>query len=116
MTAAIEREVREETGFEVTVGRLIGVYSDTRLQVVRYPDGRVWHYVNLCFACDLRGGVPGLSRERRSRSAGSPPTPCPRTCCRSPAPHRRCNGRPLGALHPMTRTQPVVVLELRGPE
>ncbi len=56
VTAALEREVREETGLEVTVGRLIGVYSDPRLQVVRYPDGRVWHYVNLCFACAPRGG------------------------------------------------------------
>ncbi len=55
---ALEREVREETGFEVTVGRLIGVYSDPRVQVVRYPDGRVWHYVNLCFACAVRGGSP----------------------------------------------------------
>ncbi len=58
VTAALEREVREETGYEVAVGRLIGVYSDPRLQIVRYPDGRVWHYVNLCFACELRGGAP----------------------------------------------------------
>jgi ADP-ribose pyrophosphatase YjhB (NUDIX family) len=58
VTTAIEREVREETGYEVTVGRLVGVYSDPRFQVVRYPDGRVWHYVSLCFACDLRGGEP----------------------------------------------------------
>jgi glycerol 3-phosphatase-2 len=58
VTAAIEREVREETGYEVAVGRLVGVYSDPRLQIVRYPDGRVWHYVNLCFACHLRGGQP----------------------------------------------------------
>jgi ADP-ribose pyrophosphatase YjhB (NUDIX family) len=56
VTDAIVREVREETGFEVTAGRLIGVYSDPRFQVVRYPDGRVWHYVNLCFDCALRGG------------------------------------------------------------
>ena len=58
VTAAIEREVREETGYEVAVERLVGVYSDPRFQVVRYPDGRVWHYVNLCFACDLQGGAP----------------------------------------------------------
>jgi ADP-ribose pyrophosphatase YjhB (NUDIX family) len=58
VTAALEREVREETGYEVAVGRLVGVYSDPRFQVVRYPDGRVWHYVNLCFACALRGGEP----------------------------------------------------------
>lgn len=56
VTTAIAREVHEETGFEVGVGRLIGVYSDPRFQIVRYPDGRVWHYVNLCFACELRGG------------------------------------------------------------
>lgn len=58
VTAALEREVREETGYEVAVGRLVGVYSDPRFQVVRYPDGRVWHYVSLCFACALRGGEP----------------------------------------------------------
>lgn len=58
VTAALEREVREETGYVVAVGRLVGVYSDPSFQIVRYPDGRVWHYVNLCFACDLRGGTP----------------------------------------------------------
>jgi ADP-ribose pyrophosphatase YjhB (NUDIX family) len=58
VTAAIVREVREETGYEVAVRRLVGVYSDPRLQVVRYPDGSVWHYVNLCFECELVGGAP----------------------------------------------------------
>lgn len=58
VTAAVVREVREETGYEIAVGRLIGVYSDPHLQIVRYPDGRVWHYVNLCFAGALRGGEP----------------------------------------------------------
>lgn len=58
VTAALAREVQEETGFEVTIGRLVGVYSDPRSQIVRYPDGRVWHYVNLCFLCDLAGGDP----------------------------------------------------------
>ena len=61
VTAALEREVCEETGFEVVVGRLIGVYSDPHLQIVRYPDGRVWHYVNLCFACELRRGTLRLA-------------------------------------------------------
>jgi ADP-ribose pyrophosphatase YjhB (NUDIX family) len=55
--AATSREVREESGLEVEPTRLIGVYSDPRLQVVGYPDGRVWHYVNLCFAAALRGGT-----------------------------------------------------------
>lgn len=56
VAAATVREVEEETGFDVAIERLVGVYSDPRVQVVRYPDGRVWHYVNLCFACSLRGG------------------------------------------------------------
>ena len=53
---AVIREVREETGLQVTVGRLVGVYSDPALQVVRYPDGNVWHYVSVCFECAVRGG------------------------------------------------------------
>ena len=54
---AVVREVREETGLDVRPRRLIGVYSDPRLQVVRYPDGNVWHYVSLCFECAVRGGT-----------------------------------------------------------
>jgi ADP-ribose pyrophosphatase YjhB (NUDIX family) len=61
VTAAVAREVREETGYEVRVGRLVGVYSDPRFQVVRYPDGRVWHYVNLCFLADVIGGQARLA-------------------------------------------------------
>jgi len=38
--AATAREVREETGLEVTIRRLVGVYSDPELQVIRYPDGK----------------------------------------------------------------------------
>ena len=57
ITAAVQREVNEETGLRVSTRRLIGVYSDPRLQVVRYPDGNVWHYVNVCFECAVRGGT-----------------------------------------------------------
>jgi ADP-ribose pyrophosphatase YjhB (NUDIX family) len=46
---ATRREVREETGYEIEVGRLIGVYSDPRSQVVEYPDLRRVQIVNLCF-------------------------------------------------------------------
>ena len=56
VTAAVAREVLEETGLRVTVRRLVGVYSDPSLQVVRYPNGMVWHYVNLCFECVRRSG------------------------------------------------------------
>ncbi len=53
---AIVREVLEETGLIVTVRRLIGVYSAPAIQVVRYPDGNVWHSVSVSFECSVRGG------------------------------------------------------------
>jgi 8-oxo-dGTP pyrophosphatase MutT (NUDIX family) len=56
LATAVVREVNEETGLTVVPRRLIGVYSDPALQVVRYPDGNVWHYVNACFECVVRGG------------------------------------------------------------
>jgi ADP-ribose pyrophosphatase YjhB (NUDIX family) len=46
---ATQREVREETGYEIEVGRLVGVYSDPHSQVVEYADRRRVHVVNLCF-------------------------------------------------------------------
>ena len=53
---AIIREVREETGLTVEVVRLIGVYSDPKVQVVRYPDGNVEHYISSMFACRILAG------------------------------------------------------------
>ena len=56
VTEAIQREVEEETGLRVEVVRLVGVYSDPKLQVVRYPDGQVIHFINTCFECRIVGG------------------------------------------------------------
>ncbi len=53
---AVRREVHEETGLVVGVRRVVGVYSDPELQIVRYPTGHVWHYVNVCFECTRRSG------------------------------------------------------------
>ena len=72
------REVREETGLVVTVRRLVGVYSEPALQVVRYPDGNVWHYVSLCFECVVRGGTMTTCDETLSLKYVSP-TRLPRT-------------------------------------
>jgi ADP-ribose pyrophosphatase YjhB (NUDIX family) len=57
VSAAIAREVREETGLETEIVRLVGVYSDPRLQVVRYGDGNVVHYVSIFFQCRVLDGV-----------------------------------------------------------
>jgi ADP-ribose pyrophosphatase YjhB (NUDIX family) len=46
---ATQREVREETGYEISVGRLVGVYSDPKTQVLEYPDRARVQSVNLCF-------------------------------------------------------------------
>ncbi len=46
---ATAREVFEETGVVIDVGRLIGVYSDPARQVIAYPDGNRVQSVNLCF-------------------------------------------------------------------
>lgn len=46
---AAAREVYEETGVRIEVGRLVGVYSDPAIQVIEYRDGRRVHAINLCF-------------------------------------------------------------------
>ena len=56
VTEAIKREVQEETGLLIEVMRLVGVYSEPKLQVVRYPDGRVVHFINTCLECRIVGG------------------------------------------------------------
>ena len=49
VAGAVAREVAEETGVQIAVGRLVGVYSDPARMVVEYPDGQRVHVVNLCF-------------------------------------------------------------------
>jgi len=56
--SAAQREVWEETGYEIEVGRLVGVYSDPRMQVIDYGDGRRVHAINLCFEA-----IAGAQRE-----------------------------------------------------
>jgi ADP-ribose pyrophosphatase YjhB (NUDIX family) len=55
VAAACAREVLEETGVHVAVGRLIGVYSDPARQVIDYGEGRRVHAVNLCFEARATG-------------------------------------------------------------
>ncbi len=49
VVVATRREVREETGYEIEVGRLVGVYSDPSTQVIEYGGRRRVQAVNLCF-------------------------------------------------------------------
>ncbi len=54
---AAAREVLEETGCEIEVGRLIGVYSDPERQTVESSNGECSQFVNLCFEARVTGEI-----------------------------------------------------------
>lgn len=56
------REVREETGFDVRIDRIIGIYSDPG-HVFAYDDGEVRQEFSICLACTITGGTLRVSGE-----------------------------------------------------
>ena len=64
VTDALRREVREETGIEVKVCGLSGIYSDPA-HVIAYDDGEVRQEFSLCFTARPVGGSLRPSRESR---------------------------------------------------
>lgn len=62
VTEGCVREVFEETGLQVRVIRLTGVYSNPN-QLVVYPDGNKAFVIVLTFEVEQLGGVLGLSNE-----------------------------------------------------
>src|SRR4051812_21722022 len=63
LARAVRREVKEETGLDVEVLRLVGAYSEPGQTTVRYPSGDVVHYVSLTFECRVVGGRPQTDAE-----------------------------------------------------
>lgn len=59
---ACAREVWEETGLQVEVTRLIGVYSSPDV-IVEYADGNRFQVLALHFEAQVTGGELGLSSE-----------------------------------------------------
>jgi mutator protein MutT len=59
----IVREVQEETGYEVEVVRLVGIYSDPAHTTITYPDGNTVAYVSALFECRVLRGEATLSDE-----------------------------------------------------
>jgi 8-oxo-dGTP pyrophosphatase MutT (NUDIX family) len=61
---AVRREVKEETGIDVEVTGLSGIYSDPR-HVIAYDDGEVRQEFSLCFRARPTGGALRASSETR---------------------------------------------------
>jgi ADP-ribose pyrophosphatase YjhB (NUDIX family) len=59
---AVVREVKEETGLDVEVTDLVGVYTNPR-HVIAYDDGEVRQQFSLCFRTRLAGGQLTTSSE-----------------------------------------------------
>lgn len=59
---ACKREVLEETGLNVHINRLIGIYTSPNL-LLEYPDGNKWQLVVLHFEAECAGGELTLSEE-----------------------------------------------------
>ena len=62
VSEACQREVLEETGLEVEITRLIGIYSNPN-QIIEYPDGNKIHLIALSFEVKVTGGQLSLSDE-----------------------------------------------------
>lgn len=77
VTDAVAREVLEETGVRVEVGRLIGVYSDPARQVIEYAPGRRVHAVNLCFEARPLGQGEATTPEETLELGYFPPEALP---------------------------------------
>lgn len=59
---SVIREVKEETGFDVRIERIIGIYSDPG-HVFAYDDGEVRQEFNICLAATIIGGELAVSSE-----------------------------------------------------
>jgi ADP-ribose pyrophosphatase YjhB (NUDIX family) len=64
VAGAAVREVKEETGVDVQVTGLIGVYSDPE-HVIAYDDGEVRQEFSLCFRAISLGGDLRTSQESK---------------------------------------------------
>ena len=56
------REVREETGFDIELTGIVGIYSDPK-HVFSYDDGEVRQEFSICLSAEIMGGDLTASNE-----------------------------------------------------
>jgi ADP-ribose pyrophosphatase YjhB (NUDIX family) len=70
VTQAAAREVLEETGCQIEVGRLIGVYSDPTRQTIELSSGECSQFVNLCFEARVIGEIGAPTTPEETLNSG----------------------------------------------
>lgn len=60
----IIREVKEETGFDVVVNKLVGVYTNPNC-IISYSNGEIRQQFSLCFECSIISGKLQVSSESK---------------------------------------------------
>ncbi|WP_322755508.1 NUDIX domain-containing protein [Frankia sp. Cas3] len=62
IAAAAVREVKEETGLDIQVTGIVGLYTDPE-HVTAYDDGEVHQQCTVCFQAEIVGGETGETAE-----------------------------------------------------
>lgn len=62
ISETIRREVKEETGLEIQVCKVIGIYTDPN-HVIEYSNGEVRQQFSICFHCKIMSGEIKVSNE-----------------------------------------------------
>jgi ADP-ribose pyrophosphatase YjhB (NUDIX family) len=71
LVQATVREVKEETGIDVSVIEVVGLYSNPD-HVIEYDDGEIRQEFSICFRAEPVGGEPQTSHESTEVSWISP--------------------------------------------
>lgn len=67
----VVREVKEETGYDVEVTGVVGIYSNPH-HVIEFSDGEVRQQFSICFTARLLGGAAATSSESSEVTFVSP--------------------------------------------
>ncbi len=64
ISQTIIREVKEESGYDVKINKLIGIYTDPQ-HVIEYSDGEIRQQFSICFHCEVVSGNLTISDESK---------------------------------------------------